>query len=344
MFRYRDSKGLERRLPNEAALISEIRAGQVKAGTPLAEGIDGPWMAAGRHPAFRRAHTRKGVRGLIDVARRTPGSAAMLRHPRMMAGVGVAFVLLVAGGFTVGHMRERSLAEQRHAYAEAMLGFAVGRTPAPELVAAAVGAPITDDPALRTLWVRFQVARAIARSAEAAQTTFAVRGFLPPDGWMSDDYVRNARAFPDIGRHWAAYLAWDSAWADDAEDLLLRENARWATEARLTERETFELIDPAEPGLSAVGWDLDLRRQFAAEAHRLHTTLVESRGNVVFDDGAWWFADTRTQRAYSEHVASLRRIAGLLQENAGTRAAALGVEPGDSIVPANVTRMRPAGR
>ena len=344
MFRYRDQKGFERRLPNEAALISEIRAGQVKAGTPLAEGVDGPWIAAGRHPAFRRAHTRKGVRGLLDVARRSPGSATLLRHPRVTAAAGLAVVLLVAGGFTVGHMRERSLAEQRQAYAEATLGFAAGRQPAAELVAGAVGAPIVDDPALRTLWVRFQVARAIAHSADSSQTTFAVRGFLPPDVWMSDDYVRNPRAFPEVGRHWAAYLAWDSAWSGEAEDLLRTENARRAAEAGLTERETFELIDPAQPGLSAIGWDLDLRREFAAEASRLHWTLVESRGNAFLDEGKWWFADTRTQRAYAEHVANLGRIAGLLLDNANRRAQAYGVTPGDGVVPAAVGDMRPAGR
>lgn len=343
MFRYRDAKGFERRLINEAALLEAVRNGVVQASTPLAEGVDGPWGVAGRHPAFRRGRTRPGMRGVLDAARASRGGAAVTRYRRALIAGAIAIVLLVGAGFTVGHMRERALVEQRRAYADAMLGLASGRSPAPELVAAAVGVPISDDPALRTLWVRFQVARTIARSADSAQAMFGVRGFLPPEAWMSDEYVRNPRGHAAVGEHWARYLAWDSAWAEQGEDLLMLENARRAAEAGLSERQTFELIDPDQPGLSAIGWDLKLRREFAREASRLHTTLIESRGNVILDDGEWWFADTRTQRTYTQHVTSLRRVAGLLRENAARRAAALGVEPVDAVVPANVARMRAAG-
>ena len=343
MFRYRDFSGREQVVVNETALDAAIRAGDIHAGTPLAEGSDGRWGVAGRHPAFARALKKMGSLARLRSAYRRRRGVALFTHPRRVAAGALAIVVLVAGGFTASHLRERALAEQRLAYAEAMLGFASGRQPAPDLIAAAVGAPIADDPVLRTLWVRFQVARTIARSADSAQATFAVRGFLPPDGWMTDDYVRSPRAFPEIGRHWAAYLAWDRAWAKGAEDLLFNENARRAAEAGLTERETFELIDPEQPGLSAVGWDLELRRQFAAEAARLHTTLVESRGNAFLDEGKWWFADTRTQRAYAVHRHSLQRIGEQLRANAAKRAAALGIEPGTGVVPATLGSMRPAG-
>ena len=339
MFRYRDTKGFERRLINEAALLAAIRAGIVLPGTPLAEGIDGPWGVAGRHPAFARAGESRGFLGVVRALR----ESRLGSHRRVVVVALVAGVLLAAGGFTLDHLRAQRIAEQRLEYADAMLGLALGRQPAPELVARAVGAPLVDDASLRSIWVRFQVARAIALSADSAQTAFAIRGFLPPEGWMSDDYVRNARSFGAVGAHWAGYLAFDSAWSDDAEKLLLRETGRRAAEAGLTERETFELIDPEQPGLSAVGWDLELRRQFAAEASRLHTTLVESRGNAFVSDGEWWFADTRTQRAYAQHRANLQRIASALQQNAARRAAAYGLTARSGVVPDAVAGMRPAG-
>ena len=344
MFRYRDAKGIEHVLPNETALHDAILAGDIHASTPLSEAAQGGWGLAGRHPAFTRAQKAMSPVARLRSAQRRGRGLARWTQPRVVVPAALAFVLLVGGGFTVGHLRERALAEQRHAYATAMLGLANGHAPAPELLAAAVGAPIADDAALRSVWVRFQVARAMARSADSAQTAHRVRGFLPPEEWMSDDYVRNARAFPAIAEHWANYLEWDRAWSEPAEDRLFLENARYAIEAGLSERETFELIDPAQPGLAAVGWDLELRRQFAAEAQRLHTALVESRGNVVLDEGQWWFADTRTQRAYTEHTGNLRRIAAALRDNAARRAAGYGVPTPAGAVPDNVSRMRFAGR
>ena len=262
---------------------------------------------------------------------------------RIVALALITGLLLTAAGFTVDFLREQRLAEQKHALAGALLGLAEGRAPAPELIA--LPAPdVDDDAALRTLWVRLQVAHAIARSIDSTQASFRIRGFLPPDGWMSDAYIMDPKSFDQIGAHWAGYLTWDRYWSPRAADLLRREEAYWGFQARLGERETFELIDPAQPGLSAIGWDLDLRREFAAEANRLHWTLVESRGNAFLDDGKWWFADTRTQRAYAAHVAELGRIAGLLLDNANRRARAYGVTPGDGVVPAAVGSMRPAGR
>lgn len=341
MFRYRDSKGLVQIVVNETALDEAIRAGDVHASTPLAEGTDGRWGLAGRHPAFARAQKNMGILARIRSARRRRRGVALFAHPRRVAAAAIAIVVLVAGGFTASHLRERSLAEQRRAYADAMLGFAAGREPAAELLAAP--APTVDDPALRTLWVRFQVAQTMAQSEARTQAMFGMRGFLPPAGWMSDEYVQNPRAFAAIGEHWAGYVAWDRAWAEDAEDQLFQENRRRAAEAGLTERETFELIDPEQPGLAAVGWDLDLRRQFATEALALHTTLVESRGNAIIDDGNWWFADTRTQRAYTEHRTRLQHIGEQLRANAEKRAAALGVELRDEPVPAALATMRTAG-
>ena len=270
------------------------------------------------------------------------GYPRLASHRRTIALALIAGAILTGGGFTLEHVRELRLAEQRRAYARAMLGFALGRRPAPQFIAAAVGVPITDDRTMRTLWVRFQVARSIARSADSAQTTFALRGFLPPDGWMSDDYARNARAFADVGRHWAAYLEWDGAWAKDAYDLLATETERRAAEAELSGRQKLDLIDPTQPGLSAIGWDLELRREFAAEAHALHAALLESRGRIVLEDGRWRFTDARTRQAYARHTANLRRIAALLELNGARRAAAYGVEPATGVVPEVVARMRAA--
>ena len=337
MFRYRDKHGFEKRLINEAALLVSIRAGDVLPGTPLAEGVDGPWIVAGRHPAFARAGRRSGGPLAALRALRDGGFAKR----RIVVLSLVAGVLLAGAGFTADYLRAQRLAEQRLALAEGLLGFAEGRTPAPELIA--MPAPAVDDAVLRTLWVRLQVAHAIDRSIDSTQMRFDIRGFLPPDGWMSDDYVMNPKAYEPIGAHWKAYLSWDRFWSPGAADRLRREEAYWAGEAKLTERQTFELIDPAQPGLRAIGWDLELRREFAAEANRLHTTLVESRGNAFLSDGKLWFADTRTQRAYAEHVANLGRIAGQLLDNANRRAQAYGLTPGDGVVPPAVAHMRPAG-
>ena len=336
MFRYRDSHGFERRLINEAALLVAIRAGDVQSGTPLAEGVDGPWIVAGRHPAFARAGSQR-----LPSAIRAIREGGFAKR-RLVALALIAGVILAAAGFTVDYMREQRLAEQRAALADALLGFAHGRTPAPELLA--MPAPLVEDPALRTLWVRVQVARAIAQDVDSTQAGFGIAGFLPPDGWMSDDYVANPKLYDHVGAHWAGYLNWDRYWSPRALDLLRREEAHWAPEAQLSERERFELIDPKQPGLGALGWDLQLRREFAAEANRLHTTLVESRGNAFLSEGAWWFADTRTQRAYAEHVANLGRIAALILENAAIRAEAYGVAPPAGAVPEAVASMRPAGR
>ena len=166
---------------------------------------------------------------------------------------------------------------------------------------------------------------------------------LPPDGWASDDYIMHAAHYPAVGRHWASYLRWARQWdASAAQTRLLRLYQERGREAGLTERQEFELLDPDLPGLSALGWDLELRRQFAREADLLHTALVESRGNAYVDDGRWWFADTRTQRAYGEHVQNLRRIAAELERNARLRAERLGVDPAVAVPPA-VARLRPAG-
>lgn len=340
MFRYRDAHGIEKRLVNEAELRNAIQDGRVQASTPLRLAEQGEWAVAARHPVYRSAGKRRLGRGRGAGAARDT-LTELVRSPRVRWGALVGLVLLGGAGFALDVVSDRRLAEQRREYATAMLGFAEGRVPAVELLAEP--APASKDPALRTLWVRLQVAHAIWQSMESAQGAFGVRGFHPPDGWMTDEYVMDARAFPAVAAHWAGYLAWDREWRRGAAQLLNRENARRAAEAELTERQTFELIDPQQPGLSAIGWDLELRRQFAAEAHALHTTLVESRGNAFIDDGKWWFADTRTQRAYAEHSANLRRLGALLRDNAAKRAAALGVEPGDGAVPVGLAAMRQVG-
>ncbi|HUF11464.1 MAG TPA: hypothetical protein VMN78_00025 [Longimicrobiales bacterium] len=341
MFRYRDAQGIEKRLLSDAELQAAIRDGRIHANTPLAMGDRGVWDIAGHHPTYKRSG--KPQLAPPPGARRSGRQklARLARSRRARWGTLVGLVVIAGLGFIANVVYKRGHAEQRLEYVNAMLGIADGRTPAPELLAEP--APEPNDGALRTAWVRLQVANTVWQRMEAAQINFGVRGFHPPAAWMSDDYVTNARAFPDVGAHWDGYLAWDRNWSPDAWRLLNQENARRAAEAELTERQTFELIDPAQPGLSSVGWDLELRRQFAAEAARLHTTLVESRGNAFIDNGAWWFADTRTQRTYAQHVQNLRRIGELLQANAAKRAAALGVEPGDGAVPAGLARMRPAG-
>jgi hypothetical protein len=341
MFRYRDTHGVEKRLINEAELLNAIRDGRIQASTPLAMGDRGEWGVAGRHPAFERAGKRALPRPHPGRRSRRAVLRSLLRSRRVAWGALVLAVLLGGFGVNANLARKRALAEQRVAYATAMLGLAEGRVAPAELVAQP--APEANDPALRTLWVRLQVAHTLWRSMQAAQAAHGIDGFLPPARWMSDEYVMNARAFPDIGGHWSGYLAWHDNWTPRAQDMLMLENERRAAEASLTERQAFELIDPQQPGLSAVGWDLELRRQFALEATRLHTALVESRGNVFIDEGKWWFADTRTQRAYTEHTRNLRRIGGLLRENAEKRAAAYALQPGDGVVPAGLTRMRAAG-
>lgn len=343
MFRYRDAHGVEKRLVNEAELLEAIRDGRIDANTPLGLGDHGEWGMAGRHPAFKRS----GKPGLAPVRSRGAGrdlratARRLVRSTRARWATAVALVLIAGGGLTANVVIGRRLAEQKRAYASAMLGIAEGRMPAAELLA--TPAPESKDPQLRTFWVRLQVANTVRQSMAAAEADFGIHGFHPPAEWLSDEYVMNPRAFPAVGAHWSGYLEWDRQWSPRATRLLNLENARRAAEAQLTERQTFELIDPAQPGLRAVGWDLELRRQFAAEAARLHTTLVESRGNAVLDDGAWWFADTRTQRTYAEHAQNLRRIGELLRQSAATRAAALGVEPGDGAVPAGLAGMRRAG-
>lgn len=344
MFRYRDAHGIEKRLVNEAELLHAINDGRVTATTPLRPEVGGDWAMAGRHPVFKLSG-KKGLsrahgagRGIGGIARRL---LALVPRTRARWIALVAVVLVAAGLVTANILHKRRLAEKKLTYASAMLGFAEGRMPAPEVLNEP--APESKDPELRTLWVRLQVAHTISQSMESAQSAFGIRGFHPPEGWLSDAYVMDARAHAAVGAHWAGYLAWDRQWSPGASRLLNRENARRAAEAQLTERQTFELIDPAQPGLSAVGWDLELRRQFAEEAGRLHTTLVESRGNAFISDGAWWFSDTRTQRAYARHAQNLRRIGELLRANAATRAAALGVEPGDGAVPAGLAGMRNAG-
>ena len=341
MFRYRDTHGIEKRLVNEAELLNAIRDGRVQASTPLAMGDQGEWGMAGRHPAYARA----GKKRLPGPRAATPETRDLLlslvRSRRVAWGVVLLAVLLAGFGVNASVARKRAIAEMRHDYAAAMLGIAEGRAVASELLAMAP--PVHDDPALRTLWVRLQVAHTIDENMRTVQGALGIDGFLPPTEWMSDAYVTDARAFAEVGAHWERYLAWDRAWTPRASRLLNLENARRAGEAGLTERETFELIDPEQPGLSAIGWDLDLRREFAEEASRLHTTLVESRGNLFLDDGKWWFADTRTQRAYTEHVARLRSIGERLRANATKRAAVYGLEPGDGVVPAGLVTMRPAG-
>ena len=341
MFRYRDSHGIEKRIGSEMELVNAIRDGRVQASTPLAMGEEGDWGVAGRHPAYARAG-RKRLPGPRPATPETRDLLLSLVRSRRVAWSVILLAVLLAGfGVNASVMRKRALAAQRLDYASAMLGIAEGRAPSPELIAHP--APHADDAALRTAWVRMQVAHTIWQSMLPSMSALNISGFLPPTEWMSDAYIADASAFPHVGTHWGAYLAWDRAWSPRANRLLNLENARRAAEAGMTERETFELIDPAQPGLSAVGWDLELRRQFAEEASRLHTTLVESRGNALLDEGKWWFADTRTQRAYVEHTRNLRRIGDELRANAAARAAVYGLAPGDGVVPAGLAGMKPAG-
>lgn len=341
MFRYRDSHGAVQTLATESELRAAIRDGRIQQGTPLAQG-NGGWSSAARHPIY--ADMTRRMAAASEGARRRAMRSRMerLTSRRSVRLAPLVLVLLGSIGFTVNVYRERALNEQKHAYAAAMLGLAHERAPVPELVAA--DPPESRDVELRQRWVKLQVAHELWRDMLAAREGTGMTGFFPPAGWMSDDYVLDARAFPAIGEHWDAYLRWDRQWA--AASLGSRVlTLTWArgADAGLSERESLDVLDADLPGLSVLGWDLDLRREFALEAQRLHAALVESRGNAYIDRGEWWFADTRTQRAYAAHVRNLRRIAEQLEERSALRAQRLGLESIDAAVPAAVHRMRPAG-
>ena len=340
MFRYRDAHGIEKRLAHEADLRDAIRDGRIKPGTPLAEGETGRWTVASRNATYkaivRRGNAGGGAGNGVSrlLARLTPAQRRFI--PMML------FIALAIVGGHVQRQKHDAIVARKNAYSSAILGYARGKVPPPELLAEAVPAE-DEDPLLRQLWVKLHVMEDLRRTIDSLHTAYGITGFDPPEVWLTDPYIRNARSYPRVATHWQNYLRFTRDHGHAMEPVLRRLYSLRAEQAKLSQREFIELIRGEMEGLGSLGWDLSRREDFAEQALLLHEALVSSKGNAYNDRGEWYFTDPSTQRAWTQRIDVLARLAEDIEKSNQQRAERLGVNESQAAQDPTAARLRAPG-
>ena len=268
MYRYLDARGMQKRLAHDNDLADAIRQGLVHAGTMLGEGETGPWLKAEKHPAYQRLAKVAGVS-----ARRAAPSANRWRKPLV---VGLPLVALLAIGVHQVRARQHR-AELFAAYQGALLDVQAGRMPPADLLTETP--PKGDE--LEILWIDLRAAADVLAGADSAMAAHGVTTFDPPAAWLTPDYLRSARMHPEVGRHWASYVAFNSQYVARIPQLTRDGLHKYATQA-----------DPSRYRASIMALDVDekmeertkpwrTRATIASAGHELHTALVNSRERVV---------------------------------------------------------------
>lgn len=305
MYRYLDARGMTRKLAHEHDLAEAMRGGEVTARTMLATGETGPWQPAARHPDFQRLAKLHGIRTTGGDGARPAGGSRLAfladLSPRAKLVAFSGLMLLAFGGMQVRARAERS--QLVESLQQAVLDLSEGRAPSPDVLTA--GPP--DDLVAKLLWIRVRADDEVRAGVDSAIAAQGIAGFDPPSVWMTDEYLRNARDYPEVERHWEAYNRFHAGYAARIPDLTRSAMFRWGIAAGLRPPHTNEVTDRVEAEMPSRMRRFQVRAQVAGSALELHRGLADSRGRVVLNrDSVLEFEDARALGAYNGHVPTIR--------------------------------------
>lgn len=305
MYRYLDARGVTKRLAHENDLAEAMRSGEVHARTMLAIGESGPWQPAARHPDFQRLAKLHGIPtttgGRPRPAGRSPLAFLDELSPRSKLAALAGLMLLVFGGMQVRGRAERNqLIEWLQ---QAMLDLSEGRAPA----AGVLTDEPPDDLTAKLLWIRVRADDEVRAGVDSAIAAQGIDGFDPPAVWLTDEYLRNARDHPEVGRHWEAYNRFHAAYAARIPDLSRSAVFRWSIAAGLRPPHTNTVTQQLEAEMPGRMRRFQIRSRVAGSALELHRALADSRGRVVLHrDSVLEFEDAQALGAYNGHLPIIR--------------------------------------
>lgn len=280
MYRYRDARGMTRTVADADALRAAISGGLIPPGSPFA-GEDGSWTVASRHPAYQAAAKQAKPRG-----------PTFANSPAGRLGA-VALVAVVT--FVAFKDRNVSPAEAER-YLGALAAMVEAETVPPELAV-----PPTAR-SLRESWVILHATRDVMSQMDATQARL---GFAdePPDAWLTQAYVLDARDYPEVAEHWIAVARFHQVYRDSIVPLTEAATRRHAATAGIDGDDLEDLVDEFRTVLRPT---LDLYRaaqNMAGAAHRLHRWLTSVHFLISGDqNGGLVFVNQRMVDSYEKQL------------------------------------------
>ena len=268
MYRYLDARGMQKRVAYDNDLAEAIRLGHVHARTMLAEGENGPWVMAEKHPAYQRLAKLAGV-----PASKAAPSANRWRTRALLA---VPVVVLLAVGLLQVRARQQR-AELFAAYQGALLDVQAGRMPPAELLTETP----PDGDELEILWIELRAAADVLAGADSAMAAHGITTFDPPATWLTPDYLRSARMYPDVGRHWASYVAFSAQYVARIPQLTRDGLHRYATQAGPSRYRASIMALDVDEKMEERMRPWQTRATIASAGHELHNAFTNSRERVV---------------------------------------------------------------